>query len=103
MDRFAPDKFLHPMIHRVGHVKIPFRVERDAPWIAELPGGRAGSSQNLHRPPMRIKNLDAAVAELAHELESLFIHFDVVGITHFASAQSRPAVGRQKLSVCRKY
>src|SRR5437667_3762408 len=99
----ASNKFLHPMIHRVGHVEIPFRVERDAPRIAELPGCRAGPAQNLHRLPMRVKNLDAAVAKLAHELKALSIHFHVVRITHLASARSRLAVCRQKLSVRRKY
>src|SRR6266702_4418262 len=91
------------MIHRVGYVKISFRVEGDAPRIAELPGCRAGPAQNLHRLRLRVKNLDAAVAELAHKLKTLSIHFHVVGITHFASARSRPAECRQKLSVRRKY
>src|SRR6266496_2518736 len=91
------------MIHRVGHVKIPLRVERDAPWIAELPGCRSGPAQNLHRLSVRVKNLDAAVAELADKLKTLSIHLHVVGITHFAWSRSRFAIGREIFSVRGEY
>src|SRR5436190_1846326 len=86
MQRLASNKLLHSMIHRVGHVKIPLRIDRDPPWIAELAGRRAGPAQYLHRLALRVKNLDAAVAKLAHKLETLSVHFHVVGITHFARA-----------------
>src|SRR5262245_50146126 len=92
-NRLAANKLLHPMIHRVGYIEIPFRVQSHAPRVAELPGVRAGPAEDLHRLTMPVKNLDAAVAELADELKALSIHFHVVRITHLASARSRLAVG----------
>src|SRR6185369_4085489 len=74
-----PYKFLHAMIAGVGHVKIAVRIERDAPGIAKLAGVAACAAENFHRLIVRIKNLDAAIAELANKLKSLRIDAHIVG------------------------
>src|SRR5439155_23624165 len=98
----ASEKFLDPMIHRVGDVQVSFCVERHTPRVVELSRRRARAAEDFHRLTVHVKNLNPAVAELADELQALGVHLHVVGITHFPAARPRLPVRAEEFSVRRK-
>src|ERR1035441_7216421 len=62
--RLLAQELLHAMIQRVGHVKIPLGIQRDAPRLAELSGRAARPAQDFQRLVLGAKNLVGLVAEL---------------------------------------
>src|SRR5947207_2333871 len=96
------NELLDSMIHGVGDVQVPSRIEREAPRIAESSGRCAGFPEHFHRPMIAIEDLDAAVPELADKLVAFRVHFHVVGITQLALTGTRFAVSFDKFSVRRK-
>src|SRR5438105_3331845 len=86
------------MVAGVADVKIAARVERDAPWIIELAGSCASAAEQLDRLVVRIKDLDAAIAELTDELPPIPVNTDIIGITHLTRILTRPPVGAQPFS-----
>ncbi len=79
-----PNKLLHAIVQRVGHVKIALGIQRDAPGIAELPRRAARAAQNFQWLVLGVKYLNAAVAEFADVLQSAGVHAHVVRIAEFA-------------------
>ena len=75
--RLASNKLLHPVVHRIGDIKIAFRVQRHTPGVAELAGRRARPAEDFQRLIVSIKNLNAAVPELADELQPVRVHLHV--------------------------
>ena len=75
------------MIQRVGHIKISFRVQRDAPRVVELPRLAARPADDLNGFARIIEHLNARIAELADEHIARSVHLHIVGIAEFA----RPA------------
>ena len=90
------------MIAGVGDVKVAARIERDAPRIVEPARLAAHAAQNFHRLIVRVKNLNAAVAELADELIAAGIDAHVVGITQLALAAAGSPVRAQPFALGRK-
>src|SRR5689334_21674628 len=93
-----PDKFLHSVILRVGHIKISGRIQRHSPGITEATRFGAGTTDDLQRLVICVENLDATVAEFTHILSSCTIHTNVVRIAQLTFARPRLAVSAQEFA-----
>src|SRR5258705_1174949 len=90
------------MIARVGDVEVAARIEGNRPWVAHFAGGGAGAAEHFDETMLRVKDLDAAVTEFAHVLETLGVDTDVVGITEIAGCAAGAAERREEFAVGRK-
>src|SRR5258708_5910757 len=99
----AFNELLHSVILRIGHVKIPGGIQRDAPGITEATRFGARTADDLEWSVVRIEYLDAAVAELTHVLSSRGIHTNVIRVAQLTFARTSFAVGAQEFAVAGKY
>src|SRR5437867_3128158 len=86
------------MILRIGYIEISHRIQRHAPGVAEPPWLRARPADDFNRLIVQIKNLDPAVAKLAHILPPRRIHGYVVRITQLPVGGTRFAVSPNELA-----
>src|SRR5512137_2226410 len=91
------------MVARIRHDHLPSRACRDSPGCGKLSGCASGLAIDPARLALRIENLDAIVAVLAHVDHSLGVRRQIIRISELSQAVSHFAPNRLQLSLGTEY
>ena len=90
------------MVLRIGYIKVPGRIQRNTPWIAELSGFSARSTDDFDRAIIGIKDLDPAIPELANILASGSVDANIIRVAQLAPARACFSISAKELAVARE-